>query len=186
MKIEEYADAALRTDAENYDQFTSRLISEARAAHAVLGLSSELIEFKDALFKYKNPLLGLHSPNLRKEAIKELGDLCWFTNLLCHHFSLDIVELHAAGVNSVQSEMDVSVEYLTSAVKARIFYDRPYKMDDVVFHLGRLVGALVRNSERYFDISFEDVLQVNIDKLKAHYPQKFCEKAANNRADEKE
>lgn len=65
-------------------------------------------------------------------------------------------------------------------IKKHITYDKPLDIiklkeetGDVLWYLALLLTAI--------DSSFEEVMQINIDKLKARYPSGFTEEDANNR-----
>lgn len=90
-------------------------------------------------------------------------------------------------LNLLHAAMGISTEAgeLMDAFKRKIFYGKDLDVVNVKEEIGDLmwyVAILLRE----LDLNFEDVLQVNIDKLKARFPDKFTEVDALNRDLEKE
>lgn len=74
---------------------------------------------------------------------------------------------------------------LLDAFKKKLFYGKELDVVNVKEEVGDLMWY-VAIFLRELEIDFEDVLQVNIDKLRARYPEKFSESHALNRNLEKE
>lgn len=69
---------------------------------------------------------------------------------------------------------------LLDALKKNLFYGKPLDTVNIKEELGDVmwyVAILCRE----LDLSMEEILQTNIDKLKARYPEKFTEHNAINR-----
>ncbi len=67
-------------------------------------------------------------------------------------------------------------------VKKQLMYDKAFTKDAMVKELGDVLwymSVMLRN----IDSNFDEVMQTNIDKLKARYPDKFSKEAAVARAD---
>lgn len=86
----------------------------------------------------------------------------------------DMNLLHAAmGIGTEAGE-------LLDAFKRKIFYGKELDVVNVKEEIGDImwyIAILLRE----LDLDFEDILQLNIDKLRARFPQKFTETHALNR-----
>lgn len=74
---------------------------------------------------------------------------------------------------------------IQNVIKKAIFYKRPIKKWDLVEEIGDMfwyLGLLCRT----LDISFEEVMEMNIKKLRQRYPEKFTMEAEQNRDYKKE
>jgi len=85
-------------------------------------------------------------------------------------------------LNLLHAAMGISTESgeLMDAFKRKIFYGKELDVVNVKEEIGDLmwyVAILLRE----LDLDFEELLQINIDKLKARYPDKFTEEHALNR-----
>lgn len=90
-------------------------------------------------------------------------------------------------LNLLHAAMGISTESgeLMDAFKRKIFYGKDLDVVNVKEEIGDLmwyVAILLRE----LDLDFEELLQINIDKLKARYPEKFTEENALNRDLDKE
>ncbi len=90
-------------------------------------------------------------------------------------------------LNLLHAAMGISTESgeLMDAFKRKIFYGKDLDVVNVKEEIGDLmwyVAILLRE----LDLDFEELLQINIDKLKARYPEKFTEERALNRDLDKE
>ena len=91
----------------------------------------------------------------------------------------DMNLLHAAmGIGTEAGEM-------LDAFKRKIFYGKELDTVNVKEELGDLMWYMAILM-RELDLDFEEVLQLNIDKLKARFPDKFTEHDALNRDLDKE
>lgn len=91
----------------------------------------------------------------------------------------DLNMLHAAiGIGTEAGEM-------LDQFKRKMFYGRELDVVNVKEEIGDLmwyIAILLRE----LDLNFEEILQLNIDKLRARFPEKFSEHHAINRNLDKE
>lgn len=90
-------------------------------------------------------------------------------------------------LNLLHAAMGISTEAgeLMDAFKRKIFYGKPLDVVNVKEEIGDLmwyVAILMRE----LDLDLEEVLQLNIDKLRARFPERFTEQHALNRDLERE
>ena len=83
------------------------------------------------------------------------------------------------------SGMVTEVGELFDPFKKNMAYNKSIDYVNVQEELGDLMWY-ISNFCRINNFSLEDILQKNIDKLKARYPEKFTEEKANNRDLDKE
>lgn len=88
--------------------------------------------------------------------------------------NMDIQILHAMlGINTEAGE-------ITDAIKKYLIYGKPLDDTNLIEEAGDLmwyISLLLRS----LNISYENVWQRNIDKLKVRFPEKFTEEKALNR-----
>lgn len=70
----------------------------------------------------------------------------------------------------------------TDAVKKHILYNKPLDVDNIKEEAGDILWYLALLLDEV-GTSFEEVMQMNHDKLEKRYPSGFTEKAAVERAD---
>jgi NTP pyrophosphatase (non-canonical NTP hydrolase) len=85
-------------------------------------------------------------------------------------------------MNLLHAAMGISTESgeLMDAFKRKIFYGKPLDVVNVKEEIGDImwyVAILLRE----LDLDFHELLQLNIDKLRARFPEKFTEHHALNR-----
>lgn len=145
--------------------------------HAAMGLCTELGE-----------TLELES---EEHEIEELGDIAWYLALGFHATGLDFEnctiyapeEFYA----TVRGEdfLDTLIIYATELldmVKKQVFYGREIntgKAHDCLIMLKNSMHHGLELSDG--DITLDDIITANVKKLKARFPEKFTEDAANNR-----
>jgi NTP pyrophosphatase (non-canonical NTP hydrolase) len=69
---------------------------------------------------------------------------------------------------------------ILDAVKKSIFYGKPFDLVNLQEEIGDCFWYLAILAKEA-GMSFEDIMQQNINKLRARYPEKFTEEAALNR-----
>lgn len=88
MDINDYKNAALRTDFKTYEDFHTGDISP-RLEYGIIGLVTESAKLLDIVKKTKKSL----TPQNRENVIEELGDLLWYLNLSIDELGLTYAEL---------------------------------------------------------------------------------------------
>lgn len=87
--------------------------------------------------------------------------------------------LHAVlGINTESGE-------LTDALKKHLYYGAPLNLINLQEELGDLLWYIARAC-KWLGISFEDLMEANINKLKVRYPEKWNQDNAINRDTTKE
>lgn len=175
MTFEQYQQLALRTcrvmEANIYNSI-----------HMVLGISSEYFEVVEATFKMLRPTSIQNQIDSTLNVKKELGDVLWYTALLAHFNNLDF----SRGHNFKKVNIEKAIETINSVFKANWIYDRAMLAPDKtsvapIDQLQEAIYNIVYWIETEYPFPIEDVMQLNIDKLAARYPEMFDSYLANNR-----
>lgn len=143
------------------------------ADHLFLGPSS-LLRFPSCVDKNGNGF-SFQSANLQPNAI--------FMNI--EQYKADSARTlidKGYDMNLLHAAMGIGTEAgeLLDAFKRKIFYGKELDVVNVKEEIGDImwyIAILLRE----LDLDFEDILQLNIDKLRARFPQKFTETHALNR-----
>ena len=87
----------------------------------------------------------------------------------------------------IHSAMGISGEAgeLLDAIKKTVMYRKPLDIDNVIEELGDL-EFYMENLRSSLDITREETLQANIDKLRKRYSIGYSDQAAQDRADKVE
>jgi hypothetical protein len=145
--------------------------NQPRLVHMALGLATEAIELVSAVHD-KKPLV---------EQLMELSDICWFSALACETVGFapdDVNPYPGTGIYDLADRC----ELFASRVKAGIVYGSPAKASDSSPDAWRKLPAEIflracaignANVE-----GKDDILELNIAKLRARYPDKFTTEAA--------
>lgn len=156
MNLKEYQNLAKTT-------LAHLSIPELDHAHMALGIGGELLELQEEIFIYDaNPESSIDN------LIKELGDLCWYP--VCYSFLL------GKEIEYLQHEdlLITVCKDIIEITKKHIAYEKEL----VVFNsLCKLMYSLKSFASEY-EIDFGLVLETNINKLKARFPDGFNKSTA--------
>jgi len=183
MNFREYVKNAIRTESKfnvmNLDTISPYL--NDRLLHAAIWMQTELWEIFEALFiKWKKGEVDL--VNVREE----LWDTLWYFAILCDNlwyfdfeFSKDIT-IKLSSVDDYFYQMnDLTINILDS-VKKSLFYKKELNIELLKERLWKLFNLMVSViTFLWWDI--EKTAIINIEKLKARYPEKFTSENAINR-----
>lgn len=144
---------------------------EKNLLHASLGLITEFGELVD-IYK-RNIFYGKEIDIVNVK--EELGDLMWYLAIIFRIFpqKLDYKSLEITDKIRVLYSIQ---DNINDIIRISDFYN----LSEISF----LVNSLYRNIERFAQLNnftLEDVMQTNIDKLKARFPEKFTNELALNR-----
>jgi len=146
--------------------------------HAIMGICTELEELLDNYISDES----MDSANI----LEEIGDVMWYIAIL-HREYPSMVRLenttvsvsHETPLNCVL-DINKSSLKLLDVMKKKIFYNK--NIDRITFDkLVLLVESDVNWLVGHYNLKMEDVCQVNIDKLKARYGDKFTSDKVINR-----
>jgi NTP pyrophosphatase (non-canonical NTP hydrolase) len=177
MAIEEdYVQLAIRTESP-IAQIPSTL--NMRVFHASLGICTEVGE----LFSNLNiEDEDLHAINL----VEELGDLCWYLALACDALKLDFkghitrIDLPIYEYECVIDNLVIESSNLLDLFKKSIFYRKEFNLTIACKTILTIIDLVVSIADEN-DLNISNILERNIAKLSARYPDRFTEYYAINR-----
>lgn len=163
MNIKEYQINAARTCADLGSK-------DNNLFHMEMGICTEkgeLVDIYKKFFAYGKAIDLVHLK-------EELGDLCWYQanrdTFLNYSYSEDQINFEGL----IQLEATTNFEEHKEGV-FMLWADPLETLDR------QSIWALIYLTCRVYGIDFGDMLEININKLKARYPEKFTEEAALNR-----
>lgn len=170
MNFEEYCRESERTMID--------MGKEKNLLHASFGLITELGELVD-IYK-RNTFYGkdIDLVNVKEE----LGDIFWYLAIIYRIYP-NALQYKERIVNRHSNEKFIFE--IQDHINSLCYFLRYSKEEDIEIMLVRLFGELKSFSE-FNNFIFEDVLQTNINKLKARFPEKFTNELALNRDLDKE
>lgn len=169
-----------------YQQETKRTLpdlgSEAmNLAHMVLGMFSEDNELITALIKRDTVNID-----------EELADKFWYLSNYCNLRSYDldfIINNNAVfepDINTSFCDVELfALSKLQDFVKKNLAYSKPIDRLKEFYYLRMYTFGLLEVLEAN-DVDLEQILEKNIAKLRARFPDKFTEELAINRDTDKE
>lgn len=170
----EYKDDASRTFAAIGMQRDDILRDKINQLHCVIGVSTEIAEYIDAMINKDHV-----------NALEELGDILWYTANLDRLLDLNCKMPYLSKRMTVfPDEWLIGFQELLDHYKKAVFYgidvDKVYVKKHIEEILLIVCGICNQVSETVDD-GVGAVMQTNIDKLKARYPNSFTKDAAVNR-----
>jgi NTP pyrophosphatase (non-canonical NTP hydrolase) len=97
--MKNYIEQALTTEAPITPELANRLITDARAVHAIFGLATEIGELTDS-FK-RTIFYGKHAD--RTNIAEEIGDAFWYLAILCDHVGVSFEQCMVANINKLRA-----------------------------------------------------------------------------------
>ena len=170
MDFDEYQEAARRT-------FPRLDVARDRLTLCWLGMAGETGELVDL---YKKHLFQAPVPKEKFE--KEVGDVCWYIANYCTEakFHLDD-DGDMDDMTFDDGDMDIEFGSLPTTEMALILSSLA---GDTSFSRAKFTRFLVAFSERLELRPFGEILAMNIEKLKARYPEGFTPEDSVSRRDE--
>ena len=191
MNIKDYQQLALRTEAPcgavlnrvsdvKILGYSELAYSNLRLLHAALGLTSDINEL-------------VHSSD-RTNEIEEAGDSLWYAAIACEALHADIASSFTDGLNEDRkwSRLELSERLRTraaevaDATKAKIFYGKSESdatpIDVVLLgDVQDIVRGLALYCTKFLNLSIEEVMEANIAKLRARFPDAYSQARALER-----
>ena len=148
---------------------------EQRLLHAVIGVLTEVEELLDNH-------IGAEQDDTNR--LEEVGDVCWYLAIIGREMDLDYTQLIVKTKNDNPMKLVLKIVKntckLLDMMKKKLYYNKP--IDENLFKtITHLVMLDVSDYMNTYDIDIEKSFDVNIDKLKARYGDKFSSEKAINR-----
>lgn len=142
------------------------------AAHYALGIVGEFEEYflEKSRFEY--------AEDIKKEA----GDCCWYVAALANVFNLPLkITDH---YDSLEFSLPVNIGWVAENIKKYLAYDKPIINTELFNHYLNCIITFIYNDVEEFELNFEEILDINIAKLKLRYPEQFDAELAVKKLDE--
>jgi len=168
----EYQSLAKRT-AGRFENINDALVNWA------LGIAGETAEVLDLFDAWSE---GQHSPE--GTLTKELGDVLWYTALMCEETNISLADLPKPNIVVVPSAAKLAIAGGKVADYIKKVVCHGHELDSA--KLWKLTGMVYDLTK---EISVNDQLEIgvvmheNIEKLKRRYPKGFSTEASQNRAE---
>ena len=162
----------------NYQQLSKRTCNDLGSlqlnlSHMVLGIISEHEEYLEAINKRD-----------MVNAREEQADKMFYVANYCTFRGFDLGDFENYEVPENQYGLwEIYTSKLADYVKKFIAYGKPINED---LEREALQKIIISIGEANSSFNFEKDLQINVDKLKARFPDKYSDELANNRDLEKE
>mgnify|MGYP001054469817 CR=1 FL=1 len=178
MNIAEYQVFAMRT--------AKVMDTKGMLVHGAMGVSSEVGELAEAMFRPAGRAAG--------SVQEELGDMAWFIAYMMQALGYSVSQfgraeymymltnMYGPSIQNAHVEMNINAGEILSLVKGHAFYGKGLDVKKLVEHLTKQWHLLIFVCELY-NQEVIDMLNANILKLAARYPDKYSDTAAQARAD---
>ena len=143
--------------------------------HAVIGVLTEVEELLDNHIGDEQDITNM---------LEEAGDITWYLAIIGREMNLDYPQLLVKTKNDDPMKLVLKIVKntckLLDMMKKKLYYNKP--IDENLFKtITTLVMLDVSDYMNTYDIDIEKSFDVNIDKLKARYGDKFSSEKAINR-----
>ena len=178
MKLNEYQELSKRTMPYNGEP-ANQVEFENMLGNYAMGLVGESLEMQVAM---SNQVMYADEGNYKdseiwaKKAFSEIGDtLHYAVGLLsCLNETLDISKIKEGNKGGLYIAGDIC-----EIAKKHIYHRHELDREELILKVYEYIGENVSSLEDYMD----EILQMNIDKLKTRYPEKFSVEDSIKRVD---
>jgi NTP pyrophosphatase (non-canonical NTP hydrolase) len=183
-----YIELAKRTESPVTPELLERLCEYARPMHAMLGLMTEAGEFVSNI--------GYYGINLDPgNRLEEIGDLYWYAGIMADALGIQEIRIprptrmiryanNGRGQRVGRSaffELINACGNLFDVYKKTVFYGRALPNSEELETLFNDVLESLAKLCAWAGFTVEEVMEANIRKLRARYPEKFTELDAEER-----
>ena len=174
MNLNEYIDGARRTESSLFPLSNSvvELGLTSRMFHGIVGICTELGEIVEAYEKTEVDFVNV---------AEEIGDAYWYTAVLFDELNIKSsevqnLEILSTDMNSLPLFLVAMSTDMLDKTKKTMFYGKKYssealKIQVIAFY--NALGMCVNGLKNYLDVSKEKIWEINLNKLKIRYPEKF-------------
>jgi NTP pyrophosphatase (non-canonical NTP hydrolase) len=148
---------------------------EQRVLHAVIGVLTEVEELLDNHIGDAQDTTNM---------LEEAGDITWYLAIIGREYQLDYPQIIVRSKNEDPMRLVLKIIKntckLLDMMKKKIYYNKP--IDENLFKtITNLIMLDVSDYMNTYDIDIEKSFDINIEKLKARYGDKFSSERAINR-----
>jgi len=143
---------------------------EEMILHSIIGILTELEE----LLEWKEDKIGKS---------EELFDIFWYLAIIGREYNLPLPKDATCSMENpfeiILSVIKIAIKML-DFLKKKLYYNKPINEDMLIQYYNEISSLLIVYAN-ISDINISDGLDININKLKARYPDKFSSERAINR-----
>lgn len=140
--------------------------------HAVIGMLTEVDE-----------LLNNHEDESDEiNRGEEIADFAWYLSIIAREYNLSLPEKVETSLDGFQIVLEIIRKSLKllDFLKKKLYYNKTIKEDLFIQYSNEIISLFVAYSTLN-NINIERVLDINIEKLRARYGEKFSSEKAINR-----
>lgn len=172
MNWREYLDLSEKTLS---TQFNCEEEKDQKILHAVIGILTEVEELLDNHIGENQDFTNM---------LEECGDLCWYLAIIGREYQLDYPQLIVRSKNEDPMKLIIKITKnsckLLDMLKKKIYYNK--HIDENLFKtITNFIMLDISDYMNTYDINIEKSFDVNIEKLRARYGEKFSSEKAINR-----
>lgn len=178
MNWEEYLPLSERTLSRQFNCETK----EQLFLHAVIG---SLTEIEELLDNYKDGQL-IQSAEKQGSVAEESADMFWYLAILFRELNINVDEIPFFDKSNLSNGFEILMRYLQinlkmlDSLKKKIYYNKNIDMLNFINQTFELFSLLQCYCDVY-NTNVDNILEKNINKLKARYGDKFSSEKAINR-----
>lgn len=148
---------------------------EQKLLHAAIGILTEIEELLDNHSGEEKDLTNM---------LEEAGDITWYLAIIGREFKIDYPQIIIKDKNNDPLKLVIKLIKnsckLLDIMKKKIYYNKP--IDELKFkNISHLIMLDLSDYMNIYDIDIQKSFNVNIEKLKARYGDKFSSDRAINR-----
>lgn len=183
----------------NYNEYMQIVIESEKGSltkypkvlHAIMGMNGEAGECVDILKKH---IFQGHPLN-KEHLLNELGDVCWYTMLLIMELDIypEFIFEYDGGLTHEDWDVDIKQDgglgyildlnkYCGLTVGIYKHYKNNLPKVAALTIIRRVVYSL-RMAANLFDLTLEDIFDINYEKIKKRYPDGFSTDMSVNRVE---
>lgn len=169
MSMQNYVELAIKTES----VISSINNIDFRMLHAAMGICTEVGELchNAVFFEHDNPEKN------RANLVGELGDVFWYVAIACDVIVLDFNKISQSKIDAVIEDCTLQRLVIKSSeildmLKKTIYYKKAfdaYTIAGLLTDIIELSISIINLNE----LTLDEVLEKNINKLAARYPDKF-------------
>ncbi len=172
MKLKEYIDGVKRTESSLSPLHNSvvKLGLTNRIYHGIIGICTEVGEIVEAYEKKEVDYVNI---------AEEIGDVFWYTAVILDELNitnLENTEVFSTNMCTTPIFLVSQSTKMLDKTKKTMFYGKEYSKDLLVNQIILFYQSLIKcvnGLKINLDITKEKVWDINLNKLKIRYPEKF-------------
>ena len=170
MNLQQYTPLAIKT--------CKPLSYDLHMMHMIAGIAGET-------FEYEELVSDAYIINDDESVKKEMGDICWYLAGLCFQpIGDDNMFIQVIHPQLQEGEgINTDIGNIIETIKKHVIYEKDLPLDQLESLINKGF-SYIKNECETFNFDFQEVLDININKLKTRYPDAYSNESAINRVDQ--